>query len=80
MRTFWVIRNYKAYTKRWYFLWIDKPNGRRAEWTQKDNITPLDIHDATRFDSEGEASLCLSHGIKDLNWSGEFVIEKIFTN
>lgn len=79
MRTFWTIRCFKAYTGKWYFLWIDKPNGRRAEWTNQYG-SPLNIHDATRFDTEGEAALCLSHGIKDLNWTGEFVIDKVYAN
>lgn len=80
MRKFWIIRKYNAYANRWYFLWIDKPNGHRAEWSSKDGVTPLNVHEATHFNTEGEATLCLSHGLKELNWSGEFVIEPIYTN
>jgi len=70
MQPKYIIRRHDPVSNKWQFLFLTEAG--KPYW-----------HDTTatsakRFDSLGQAVLCLEHGAKELNWGGVHVVEPIY--
>lgn len=71
MTSKYIIRRHEPVTNKWQFLYLYHTG--QVVWH---DVTPTS---ATRFDSKGQAVLCLESGQKgEPPWGGVHVVEEIF--